>query len=52
MNGRDFLIWQRNFGATALTATNIAVPEPTSLMMLLVSAAGTVFHRTRISRRS
>jgi hypothetical protein len=36
-DGRDFLIWQRQFGSAPFTAlsANLAVPEPTSLVLLL-----------------
>jgi autotransporter-associated beta strand protein len=44
LNGRDFLTWQRNFGTTAQTATNVAIPEPTSLLMLM-SFAGVLCAR-------
>jgi autotransporter-associated beta strand protein len=45
MNGRDFLTWQRNFGTTAQTATNVAVPEPGSVMLACVGLLVCAFRR-------
>jgi hypothetical protein len=48
-DGRDFLIWQRQFGSAPFTAlsANLAVPEPTSLV-LLAMVLGTVIRRSRL----
>jgi len=35
-DGADFLAWQRNFGANALPAASTGVPEPTSLLLLML----------------
>jgi autotransporter-associated beta strand protein len=45
MNGRDFLTWQRNFGTTAQTATNVAIPEPSSAALLFLAAMGLIARR-------
>jgi autotransporter-associated beta strand protein len=47
LTGRDLLIWQRNFGTTAQTATNVAIPEPTSLALLLFAATIGMFPRRK-----
>jgi endonuclease/exonuclease/phosphatase family metal-dependent hydrolase len=41
-DGRDFLIWQRQFGQTSLpleAGSLAAVPEPSSMLLLMASAA-------------
>jgi hypothetical protein len=57
VDGRDFLVWQRNptvgdladwqanYGASTLTASNVAVPEPSSLVMAGLSLAGALGRR-------
>lgn len=47
-DGNDFLIWQRNLG-TDLNAgpTTAAVPEPATLVLLMLAAAGTYIRRHR-----
>ena len=39
-DGADFLVWQQQFGATRAGAANSSVPEPGSLMLFIVAAAG------------
>ena len=50
-DGRDFLIWQRNFGATSsLPAGNgafAAVPEPSAALAAIISAAAFIAFRRR-----
>jgi O-glycosyl hydrolase len=41
-DGRDFLTWQRNFGAGMLTASALTVPEPATQTFCWI--AGAVFH--------
>jgi hypothetical protein len=49
-DGRDFLIWQRNLGATGAIAATGAVPEPASVV--LIATAGIVGAlRGRMTRR-
>ncbi|TWU22709.1 beta strand repeat-containing protein [Bythopirellula polymerisocia] len=58
VDGRDFLVWQRNPGignltdwqanyGTPLVAASNAVPEPTSLVLLLVSGLGLAQRRRK-----
>jgi len=49
-DGRDFLIWQRNFGATSAGGTVTTTPEPTTLTLLAGSAALTSYARRRLGR--
>ena len=46
-DGQDFLIWQRNLGTGVViaTASVAAVPEPASLLLLGVAAAGALLYR-------
>jgi hypothetical protein len=49
-DGRDFLAWQRQFGSgIQFTATEVAspVPEPSALVLLLFSMAGSLIRRVR-----
>jgi hypothetical protein len=47
VDGRDFLIWQRNFGfGVNLAAKLQSVPEPGSLVILLVGSLSLVCRRT------
>jgi hypothetical protein len=58
VNGRDFLEWQRNpsvgnlgdwqanYGMGSLTASNTAVPEPSSLVMLSILTAASFVRRS------
>lgn len=39
-DGNDFLIWQRNFGMGASTATAGAVPEPAAVTMIALAFGG------------
>ncbi len=57
VNGRDFLIWQRNtsvgslaawqtaYGAGSLVGVSIAIPEPATVFLLLVSSLGVLKRR-------
>lgn len=47
MTGADYLLWQRNFGATSATATTAAVPEPTSACIGVLA----LFAFNRLRRR-
>ncbi len=49
-DGRDFLIWQRNNGATQATAAAGAVPEPATGLLVAAGAVALVAVRSR--RRS
>lgn len=58
VDGRDFLTWQRNpsvgdladwqsnYGAGPLVAANVAVPEPTTLILLTLVTSGGLLIRT------
>ena len=46
-DGADYLIWQRNFGATSVAETLAAVPEPASLTLLTGSAFLAAWKRRR-----
>ncbi|BBO36484.1 PEP-CTERM sorting domain-containing protein [Lacipirellula parvula] len=48
-DGADFLVWQRQYGLGAPVAMVMAIPEPTTAMLLLVATATmtTVRHRKR-----
>ena len=46
-DGRDFLIWQRNFGATSAGGTLTTIPEPATLTLLAGSAALMIGARRR-----
>jgi len=50
-DGRDFLIWQRQLGASSSIATTVAtssaVPEPQSALLALVASAALRFSRRR-----
>lgn len=47
-DGNDFLIWQRNIGASAQTfAAAGAVPEPNSLALVAAAATGALWRRRR-----
>lgn len=46
-DGRDFLIWQRNFGATSASGTLATIPEPTTLTLLAGSAGLMSYARRR-----
>jgi hypothetical protein len=47
VTGRDFLIWQREFGSGAVVPLSslAAVPEPTSVLMGVLAAVGLLAHR-------
>jgi hypothetical protein len=57
IDGRDFLVWQRNpsvgnladwqanYGTGSLVATNVAVPEPASVLLLMMVTAGACLRR-------
>ncbi len=59
VDGRDFLVWQRNpsignladwqrnYGSPPLTATNTAVPEPSTWVLSLLAAGGNFVRRRR-----
>jgi hypothetical protein len=47
-DGRDFLAWQRQFGAGIdPLGTSTAVPEPGTLVLLILSTAGSLIRRVR-----
>ncbi|QDS98269.1 SpoIID/LytB domain-containing protein [Adhaeretor mobilis] len=46
-DGMDFLIWQQNYALTSSTAASNAVPEPSSLAMILL-AGTTLLSRKRL----
>jgi peptidyl-prolyl cis-trans isomerase A (cyclophilin A) len=50
VDGHDFLLWQRTFGQTSLTAAISTVPEPASLT-LAVFACGLLLRRSSASDR-
>lgn len=48
VDGSDFLRWQRGFrGATAVSGSNLAVPEPAASTIGLLAIAGVAARRTR-----
>ena len=47
MTGADYLLWQRNFGATSATASAAAVPEPASACIGVLA----LFAFNRLRRR-
>jgi len=46
-DGADYLIWQRNFGATSASGTLATIPEPTTLTLLAGSAGLMSYARRR-----
>lgn len=48
MTGADYLLWQRNFGATSATASVAAVPEPASACIAVMA----LFAVSRCRRRA
>ncbi|MBL9163529.1 MAG: matrixin family metalloprotease [Planctomycetaceae bacterium] len=46
-DGADYLIWQRNFGATSASGTLAMIPEPTTLTLMAGSAGLLVYARRR-----
>jgi hypothetical protein len=40
VDGADFLVWQRQLGSAPVVATSGAVPEPATLMLIVLAAAG------------
>jgi hypothetical protein len=47
-DGADFLIWQRNLGATSVSAAAAGVPEPASLVVGCLAACGILSARRRL----
>jgi peptidyl-prolyl cis-trans isomerase A (cyclophilin A) len=47
VDGRDFLLWQRNFGSSAPLTTAVAVPEPAASVFLLAAMGLTATFRFR-----
>lgn len=50
MTGADYLLWQRNFGATSATVSVAAVPEPASACLAVLAAFAVSHLRRRASR--
>jgi hypothetical protein len=48
-DGNDYLIWQRNVGATPALGAAAAIPEPGALRLALIVFAGAVIARRRIA---
>lgn len=46
-DGADYLIWQRNFGATSSSGTLAMIPEPTTLTLMAGSAGLLIYARRR-----
>lgn len=46
-DGRDYLIWQRNFGAMSASGTLASVPEPNGVLVATIGAATLVAKRRR-----
>lgn len=46
-DGADYLVWQRNFGATSAGGTLTTIPEPTTLTLLVGSAGLMICARRR-----
>jgi hypothetical protein len=44
-DGADFLAWQQNLGTGAVAAAVVAIPEPSSLLLLIVASLGAVLGR-------
>lgn len=49
-DGADFLVWQRNFGATSALAAAITIPEPAATAMLPLALAARGLARSRRPR--
>ena len=49
-HGDDFLIWQQGFGTSTARLGNAAIPEPTSIVLLLTFTV-LALARCRMSRR-
>jgi hypothetical protein len=52
VDGRDFLVWQRQVTAPIASVASAAVPEPTFAAMALAAAAAMLFQRRRARRAS
>jgi hypothetical protein len=49
-DGRDFLIWQRQWGQTASVAAAVSVPEPCLSALVFLPALASLTCRSRVSR--
>jgi hypothetical protein len=49
-DGRDFLLWQENFGfgVVPLTSANIAIPEPATLVLMVGVFFSMILHQQRL----
>ncbi|MGI9429695.1 MAG: PEP-CTERM sorting domain-containing protein [Bythopirellula sp.] len=49
-DGRDYLIWQQNYGNGLPLAAHVAVPEPSSLLLIASAVVGGWTRRIRRTR--